>query len=204
MKFSGWKPYTVPQVLSSDLVPTGSRSGLHLSAVLDRMAAAAGEKYGDDDPTHRFVAGFVFETAVEYINAGMSHDEAMDAAFRRYMMAGLRKDVVTQVRGEKDGIRMTPDAFAVVAGELESYKVTAKKLPATQADFEEKFWRWVAQEASYCHMLGVDTVRWAVLWLRGNYRDIQGPVIMEATATWTADELAKQWSIILTHAEALR
>jgi len=166
------------------------------------MGAAMGEKFGSDDPTSRFVAGFVWETAVEYMHGGMTLDEAMEAAFRRYMIA-LRRDVVTQVHLEKDGIRMTPDAFCSVAGEAESYKYTAKKLPATQEDFEEKFWRWIYQESSYCYTMGIDTVRWIVLWARGNYREIQGPVVMQATATWSADELAAHWRVILEHNKSL-
>lgn len=199
MEFSCWKPLEIPTVLSSDLRPTGSREGVHLSNVLDHMAQAMGEKYGDEDPTYRFLSGFVWETAVEYMLGGMTHDEAMDAAFRRYMVAGLRKDLVTQVHLEKDGLRATPDGFHAGDGFIESYKSTHKKMPSSAAEFEEKFWRWVAAEASYCHILGVDTCRFIVLWNRGNYADIRGPVVMEATCTWTAEELAETWKVILAH-----
>ena len=63
MQFSGWSPFPV-RVLSSDLQPTSERSGLHLSQVLERIGKAIGEEYSkDDDPSVRFTAGFVFETA---------------------------------------------------------------------------------------------------------------------------------------------
>ena len=200
MEFSGWTPFPMT-VLSSDLQPTGNREGLHLGSVLDRMAVAMGETYPDSDPTARFVAGFVWETAVEYMHAGMSLDEAMGAAFRRYMIA-IRGNVQTQVHLERDGIRATPDAFNPGVGEVESYKNSWRKMPAEQSDFEEKFWRWVCQECSYAYLLGVDTARWIVLWNRGNYKDVQGPVVMQATAKWTAAELVGNWKMVLNHAEA--
>jgi hypothetical protein len=202
MKFSGWTPFPMA-VLASDLSPTGNREGFHLGSVLDRMAKAMGETYPDSDPTARFVAGFTWETAVEYMHAGMNLDEAMDAAFRRYMIA-IRKDVQTQVHLERDGIRATPDSYNPNVGEVESYKNSWRKIPATQAIFEDKFWRWVCQECSYAYLLGVDTVRWIVLWNRGNYSDIQGPVVMQATATWEPWELVENWRMVMVHAEAMK
>lgn len=204
MIFSGWSPFPLGTVLSADLKPTGDREGLHLSQVLDRMAKAMGETYsGNDDPSVRFTAGFVFETAVEYMLAGMTHDEAMDASFRRHMMT-IRAGVTTQVHLEKDGIKGTPDALNKVLGEIESYKNTWKKLPATQDEFESKFWRWCWQESSYAYMGGIDTCRWIVLFNNGDYRAIRGPVVMQATATWTAEELLSNWQTVLMHAEGLR
>ena len=204
MQFSGWTPFPIGTVLSSDLKPTGNRDGLHLSAVLDRMAKGMGEKpYPPSDPTVRFTAGFVYETAVEYMMAGMTIDEAMDLAFKRHMIA-LRTGVSTQVHLERDGIRATPDAFNPTAGEVESYKNTWRKLPSTEEEFTTKFWRWCWQESAYAYLLGVDTARWIVLWNCGDYKSVRGPVVMQATAVWTPEELAKNWRVVLTHAAAMR
>ena len=96
-KFSGWTPFPV-KVLRADLTETGSgrREGLHLSDVLNRMGQAIGEKqYGETGWDIFRLSGFVWETAVEYMHAGMDHDEAMNAAFRRHMLA-MRAGVVTQ------------------------------------------------------------------------------------------------------------
>jgi len=202
--FSGWSPFEF-KVLRQDLSETGSgREGLHLSDVLNRMGKAIGEKqYGETGWDTFRMSGFVWETAVEYMAAGMDHDSAMDAAFRRHLRE-LRKNVITQCAGEKDGIRMTPDALVVDEGVVESYKSTHRKMPKTQDEFEEKFWKWVAQEASYCYLLGVDTARWIVLWNRGDYGAERGPVVMQATMTWTPEELAERWKVIVMHAEACK
>ncbi len=202
MQFSDWTPYQIDTVLSSDLNPTGERSGFHLGQVLDRVAKSLGEEYAPSDPTNRFVAGFVWETAVEYMGAGMTLDEAMDAAFRRYMLA-LRKDVQVQMPLERDGIRCTPDAFNATIGEVISYKNTWRKMPSTAEEFQEKFWRWCWQECSYAYLLSVDTARWIVLWNNGNYKDIRGPVVMQATAVWDASELTQNWRAILNVAKKM-
>ena len=115
----------------------------------------------------------------------------------------MGRDVGTKVNVERDGIRMTPDAFYPTLGEIDSYKNSWRKMPVTQAEFEDKFWKWVAQEASYCYTVGVDTARWIVLWNRGNYVDIRGPIVMEATAKWSADELAENWRVVLEHNKSL-
>lgn len=171
---------------------------------------AVGENVGDvpgDQPFVRMQEGFLWEVALEYVAAGMGLDEAMDVAFKRYMVE-LRKGHTTQVRLEKDGIHMTPDAFNPTAGETESYKVTRRSLgrAKTKEEFETNFWPWLVQEKSYCHALGVDTVHWIVLWQAGDYSKGvgSGPQMLQSTATFTPDELVSNWNAVLRHAEALK
>jgi hypothetical protein len=120
----------------------------------------------------------------------------------------VRSGVVKQIAVQRDGIHMTPDGFNSVAGELESYKVTRRTLrnARTQEDFESNFWAWCVQEKSYCLAVGVDTVRWIVLWAAGDYSrgPGSGPQMLTCVATFTAAELVENWRVVLRHAEALR
>jgi hypothetical protein len=54
--------------------------------------------------------------------------------------------------------------------------------------------------------VGVDTVRWIVLWQAGDYsRGVgQGPQMLESTGVFTADELMENWRVVMKHAEALK
>lgn len=211
MKFSGWSVFPV-EFRDAELRPSGEGrpSGLHLGAIIHRMKVAVGENTGGiegDQDGVRMQEGFLWEVALEYVAAGMPLDEAMEVAFKRYAI-DVRKGITKQVSVQKDGIWMTPDAFAPTAGEIESYKCTRRSLKKalTQEDFESNFWPWLVQEKSYCLALGVDTVRWIVLWQAGDYsRGIgSGPQMLQCVATFTPEELTNNWRIVLQHAEALR
>jgi hypothetical protein len=211
MRWSGWTDWPV-EPRAADLRPMGEgRSpGLHLGSIIRSMKVAVGEKVegpqGDQEGV-RIQEGFLWETALEYMACGMPLDQAMDTAFKRYMVK-CREGVTTQVAVEKDGIHMTPDAFNAVTGELESYKVTRRTLrkAKTQEEFCEHFWPWLVQEQSYCYALGVDTVRWIVLWQAGDYGKGVGsaPVVLSCTAVFTPEELVTNWQTVLKHAEGLR
>jgi hypothetical protein len=174
------------------------------------MKVAAGDKVGSVEGDQEFVRmqeGFLWERALEFVCGGMGLDEAMDTAFKRYMVK-TREHVTKQVSVQRDGVWMTPDAFDPVAGALESYKVTRRTLKnaRTQEDFETNYWAWLVQEKSYCLAVGVDTVRWIVLWQAGDYsRGVgQGPQMLESTGVFTPEELVDNWRVVLVQAEALR
>lgn len=212
MKWTGWSDFPVhEQMLSAELTPMGEGrpAGLHLSAVIQRMRVAAGEKSGEipgDQPMTRMQEGFLWETALEYMIGGLSLDDAIELAFKRHMIA-LRKNITTQTKVEKDGIHMTPDGLDREKGELESYKCTRKSFAkaATLDDFSAHFWAWLVQEQSYAYALGVDTVRWIVLFQAGDYSKGRGtgPRVMQATAVFTADELTANWRMVLANAKGL-
>jgi hypothetical protein len=211
VKWTGWE--TWPCELRDDsLRPMGEGrpSGLHLGSIIKRMKIAMGEKVtgveGDQEGV-RIQEGFLFERALEYVASGMSLDEAMDAAFRRYMIK-TREHVTKQISVQRDEIWMTPDGFNSTAGELESYKMTRRTLrnARTQEGFESNFWPWFVAEKGYCLAVGVDTVRWIVLWGAGDYSKGpgSGPQLLTSVATFTPDELVANWAVVLKHAEALR
>lgn len=211
MEWTGWSEWQcVPK--SADMTPMGEgRSpGLHLSAIIHRMKVAVGENVGDvpgDQPLVRMQEGFLWESALEYVASGMTLDEALEVAFKRYMCE-VRKGACKQVKVEKDGVHMTPDAFDPVLGEIESYKCTRKSLrrAMVKEDFEENFWPWLVQEKSYAYALGVDTVRWVVLWAAGDYSKGQGtgPRMLTSVGVFTPEELVENWRVVMGHAEALR
>jgi hypothetical protein len=149
--------------------------------------------------------GFLWESAVEYVLGGVTLDEAIELAFKRYMLH-LRTGLVKQIRLIRDDIHMTPDALDPVAGALESYKCTRKKMPHTQSAFEEKFWPWLVQEKGYCLAAGVDTVRWYVLFQAGDYSKGpgSGPKAVVSTGTFTPEELVDNWASVMTYAPACK
>ena len=209
--WSGWSAFPC-EPRDADLHRMGENRppGLHLGAIIKRMKIARGESVSSipgEDPNLRMQEGFLFETALEYVVAGMSLDQALEAAFKRYMIE-LRKGVTKQVSVQKDGIWMTPDAFNPTAGECESYKMTRRtfRKAREQTDFEENFWPWLIQEKSYCLAMSVDTVRWIVLWQAGDYSKGvgQGPQLLQATAVFTPEELIANWRDVLKNAEGLR
>jgi len=211
VKWTGWS--TFPCVMRDSQLRgkgEGRPDGLHLSGIIHRMKVAAGENVGGIDGDQegvRMQEGFLWESALEYVAAGMKLDEALEVAFKRYMIE-VRSNITTQIMVEKDGIHMTPDAFSPTVGEIESYKVTRRTLrkARTQEDFEENFWPWMVQEKSYCYAVGVDTVRWVVLWQAGDYSKGvgSGPQMLESTAVFTPEELVENWRVVLKHAEAMR
>ena len=211
MNWSGWSVFECqPRDASLRPLGEGRPPGLHLGAVLHRMKVAAGDKVdgveGDQEGV-RMQEGFLLESALEYVAAGMTLDGALELAFKRYMIA-IRSGITRQVAVERDGIHMTPDALDPERGLIESYKMTRRSLRGarTQEDFEANFWIWLCQEKSYALACGVDTCRWIVLWQAGDYsRGVgSGPQMLECTATFTPEELLANWATVLMHAEALR
>jgi hypothetical protein len=209
--FSGWKDFPfIVQNASLRPMGEGRAEGLHLSDVIRQMKIAEGEKVtgiaGEQEGLRAF-EGFIWETALEFMAGGATMEEAMDLSFKRHMVV-MRSDVCTQIALEKDGIHMTPDGFIKDRGEVESYKHTRKSFrgASTQSEFEDNFWAWQVQEKSYCYALGVDTARWIVLWSAGDYSKGpgSGPICVQATMTWTADELVANWKRVLTVADAIR
>jgi hypothetical protein len=211
MQWTGWAEVALePRTDDLGKMGEGRSAGLHLSTVIHTMKVAAGERVGaveGDQDGVRLQEGFLWERALEYVKGGVGLDEAMELAFKRYARA-LRAGVVKQLTVEKDGIHMTPDGLHVAEGRAESYKCTRRSLrkALTLEDFEANFWTWMVQEKSYCWAMGVDSVRWIVLWAAGDYsRGVgSGPRVLETVCTFTVDELRKNWENVLVHAEGLR
>ena len=211
-----WVPLDVIGSLrTAELEPMGrDRSGAEwdvgVGDVVHAAKVAAGEPVtapdGDQEGV-RVQEGFLWETVVEYIIGGAPFDEAVELTFKRLCLH-LRAGMVKQVQLVKDRIRGTPDAFDPSVPQHESYKSTRRTLrkARTPADFETNFWTWVMQEAAYCHMAGIDQVRWMVWWQAGDYSKGKGtgPVMLEATARFTAEEMAKNWEGVVAIANRIK
>lgn len=222
-RWTGWVPIDVTGLDAAlDPMGTGRGSELHLGAILKEMKVAAGENVDDipgEQPWLRAQTGFLFEVAVEYIIAGMEIDAAIELAFKRHMRA-LRRDIVRQVRLERDGIHMTPDGVERNRT-LISWKATWRgagkagwgnpDLDAGLRDFEDNFWPWHTAEKAYAAAAqvagllppGDATCRWEVLWVRGTYRGPGGPIAASCEVTWSEAELAENWRVVLAHRERM-
>jgi hypothetical protein len=209
MHFTDWQPFAFePRTADLQRMGVGRAGGVHVSDCIHFAKVARNENVGNipgEQPWLRAQEGFLWETALEYMAAGVPRNEAMDMAFKRYALS-LREGLVKQIVCERDGIVGTPDALNEALGQLESYKLTRRTLRKAREDFAENFWTWVMQEQAYCHMVGVDSVRWIVLWQAGDYsRGIgSGPQCLEKTGTFTVPELESNWKDMLAIAERLR
>jgi len=248
-RWTGWTPIDVAG-LDAALQPmgTGRGSELHLGAIIREMKVAAGGNVSDipgEQPWLRAQCGFLWEQAVEYVVAGASIDDAMELAFKRHMRA-LRV-MSRQVRLERDGIHMTPDAIegpprlSTVCGlcnsdesdpmgcpehpiggrTLLSWKATwrgagkagygAADSEEGLRDFEDNFWHWMVAEKAYAAAAqvagllpeGDATCRFEVLWVRGNYRGAGGPLALATEVTWSAEELAQNWVVVLRNRDRM-
>lgn len=223
---SRWVPWWPIDVTGLDaaLDPMGTGRGdeLHLGTILREMKRAAGESVDDipgEQPWLRAQVGFLWETAVEYLLAGLGADDAIGLAFIRHMRA--LRPLARQVRLERDGVHMTPDG--IEGGRtLLSWKATWRgagkagfgnpDLEGGLRDFEDNFWPWHVAEKAYAAAAqvagllppGEATCRWEVLWVRGDYRGAGGPKALACEVTWTPDELADNWKVILAHKERMR
>jgi hypothetical protein len=221
VSMSRWTGWTAIDVAGLDaaLQPMGTGRGaeLHLGAIIREMKVAAGGNVSDipgEQPWLRAQVGFLWEAAVEYVVAGMGIDEALELAFKRHMRA-LRV-MSRQVRLERDGIHMTPDAIEGRA--LLSWKATwrgagkagygATDHEEGLRDFEDNFWHWMVAEKAYAAAAqvagllpeGDATCRFEVLWVRGTYRGAGGPLALATEVTWSEAELRSNWDVVLKNA----
>lgn len=198
----------------------GRGAELHLGAIIKEMKRAAGENV-DSIPGEqewlRAQVGFLWESAVEYVIGGMAIDDAIELAFKRHMRA-LRV-MARQVKLERDGIHMTPDG--IDSPRLMSWKLTWRgagkagfgnpDLDEGLRDFEDNFWTWHVAEKAYAAAAqaagllpaGDATCRFEVLWVRGDYRGAGGPKALATEVTWTADELAENWVVVLRNRDRM-
>ena len=213
---SRWVPWFPIEVTGLDaaLQPMGTGRGaeLHLGTIIKEMKRAAGdnvESIPGEQEWLRAQVGFLWETAVEYTVAGMGIDEALELAFKRHLRA-LRQ-MARQVKLERDGVHMTPDG--IEGRTLLSWKATWRGAgkAATLDDFEDNFWSWHTAEKAYCAAAqaagllpeGEATCRFEVLWVRGDYRGAGGPKALACEVTWSAEELAANWAVILKNKERM-
>lgn len=222
MQWTGWSPIDVianartadGTVVGSDRVATD----LHLGRIIHEAKVASGENVGmvpGDQDGLRMQEGFILETVVDYVLAGMRFDDAIQIAFKRYGLQIL--PWVRQVHLEADGIKMTPDgldpfAVSIADGapepELVSIKATRRTLrnARTLEDFSAHFWTWFMQEQGYLRAAGLRQVRWIVWWIASDYSKGKGtgPSLLDCRVKFDQEELDQNWKGVLMIADRLR
>lgn len=99
---------------------------------------------------------------------------------------------------ELDGIIGSPDGFDPHTGILDEYKATWKSIKNAHPS---NVWKWMVQVKGYCKMLGVNTVRFHVLYVVGDYRG-SGPLYRSYLFCFTDQEIEENWSMLVNHAKA--
>jgi hypothetical protein len=94
------------------------------------------------------------------------------------------------------GIICSADGTDFAAGWLEEVKSTEEKVRRGQDFLNE--WLWMQQGRGECAIWGMDTVRWHVWYLRGNY-DNQGPQYWRYLVRFSEEEIENTWKMILAH-----
>lgn len=203
-------------VMSAARTESGERMGenrapgLHLSSIVKEMRRAAKLPEGIEGEQDgvRMQLGFCFEHALMLCanNPGMSFTVALEHSYRRWMVQ-VWDGVVTQVTGEQDGIHMTPDGLDCNEGILHSYKLTwrSKRKAISKDEFEEHFWPWLVAEKGYAWHWGVDTVRFFIGWVNGDYsyKKGGGPSIEVYDCVFTEEELRENWAAVLRYKAAM-
>jgi hypothetical protein len=183
------------------------------------MKVAAGENVGPIPGEQDFLrpaVGFMWEYALECMAGGMTLEDATEMALKRVVLK-QRESVVKQLQVELDDVHGTPDGLdpdpaepgwvLVNAAEacLESYKATWRSSRGTDelSVFADKFWTWHMQEKAYAKMAGLNSCRWIVLWVCGDYRRPIGPQALECRVTWTQAEIDDNWDAMMMHADEM-
>jgi len=178
--------------------------GLHLSDITREMRKAAKLPQGIEGEQDgiRMQLGFIWEHAVELVLQGVPFDAALAHSYKRYMLQA-RGHVVKQVQTSLDGVEMTPDAFDCESGLIESYKLTwkSKKKAISKDEFQENFWPWLVAEKAYCLAWGVDTTRFFIGWVNGDYsyKPGGGPQLDIYDCVYTEDELKANWGAVMQY-----
>ncbi len=113
-----------------------------------------------------------------------------------------------------DGVAANPDGLGTIthvdvpegmmdSGEywnsMEETKATSKKAIFDAAELLEAFsdgwWMWQHQVRTYCHVYGVEVVRWSNMHLHGNYV-IREPIAVEYIVRFTEEECRGSWAMV--------
>ena len=120
---------------------------------------------------------------------GFMWEEILSSAFKSRLPDRIGEIVV-------DGIAMSPDGLDVEEWALWEYKAvwsSSKRLPIDT-------WKWMVQCKGYCHGLGVNTVKMAILYLNGDWKG-SGPEYRGYRIVYTPLEITENWEMLVGHAK---
>lgn len=100
-----------------------------------------------------------------------------------------------------DGIYGTPDAFNIRQWVLEEWKATWRRAPKSEAEFEERHWKWLVQVLCYCYLLGCSVAIIRVFYVMGDWSmsNWSGPQIMSFRIESSEEERREAWEMVLNH-----
>lgn len=116
-------------------------------------------------------------------------------------LADYDKRIVRPTRPfELDGIVGYPDGIHV----RRPVAIVECKLTyaSSRREIDDPFFAYYhMQGQALCHMSGIDTIIYYVLFICGNYKRPYEPVIKQAAITWTEEEMDDNWCAIVREAQ---
>jgi hypothetical protein len=163
-----------------DLRPSTPRpAGVHVTDIIQSiLQQEQPERYTGALEPARLAIGFIWEAVLSRALADASGAQ--------------------QVPLQCDAIHGTPDGINDAAERIDEYKATFAS--ARRAIDEPFFEYWHMQSMAYCYMTELDTVRFHVLFICGDYVRPYVPSWLQADIVFTPDELLTNWARLLNHA----
>jgi hypothetical protein len=174
-----------------DLLPpsTGRSTGLHVSDIYNSL-------FAELEPDR-------------YKNTGGPNTTkmAMGLAWETYLERCLEQAGINAARpGEfttREGVAFSPDLL-IFNGHDRLGEIKLTFMSESDALDEPKFAKWHTQAMAYCHHLGIPFVRFYVLFVNGNYRQRQDPILRPYEIEYSARELKENWQTLMNHAKHKR
>lgn len=189
---------------------TGRHSGIHLSAITDHLARAAGKNYRDPDAV---MSEAETQQMAAYVEMGFIWECIVDLMFKPRMLGRRMSNLIVQLNGTNlDGIYGTPDALDItgrvngVGGVGEEYKATWQSCRGWDEPgaLMAKKWDWMVRIMGYAKMLNVLDYRLMVFFVNGYMTRPFRPRPMAWDLTFTQDEIDANWDMILAHKDSVR
>jgi hypothetical protein len=177
-------PDTLDQLVMQSQPPR--TPGLHLSDVIKsilRVTEPGKYRAYDNQPID-----------MTYCDPGFTWERALENAWMARMDAG---ELFRPPEFELDGILMSPDYIDLTIDELVECKMTEMNMDGFPN--ETKFRKWIWQTGAYSHACHLKSVRFHVLWLRGDYKKVRRAYKVYRI-TWEEGETARIWKMLVDHA----
>jgi hypothetical protein len=162
------------------------REGIHVSACIKRvLIALEPERFGGELDMTRVEIGFTIERLIE-------------EAWR------LRRTNVTRPGDfERDGIIGSPDALSVDDDGVCVEEIKCTWMSSRGCPDDRRFVHWIWQMKAYCTLVGTQRARLHAFFVNGDYKTRE-PQFLSWDLQFHDSELAENWMMLATQAEALR
>lgn len=158
--------------------------GLHMSDIYGAYYAKQ-FKGQDEPPLVKFEEGFAFE-------------EILEPAISRRLLGSRPKEQKCKYKGVT--IYFSPDHILFISGETALGEFKYTRYSSRGAPRGKKFARWISQIKLYCYQLNLNTAYLYVMFVNGDYKP-PTPTLLAWKLTFTDEELAEEWDIMMRFAE---